>query len=287
MKRYSYYFNIMDISICVKIPFKINIGNESKNFIYNENKQDITINFIQIEERLNIKGQLIFQKDNINIYESEKKFIYELCPTPNKKGYAWIIKNNKYSYELYYLKGKEYYFEYSRNILNSIRIEEIINDNQGFILHSSFVKWKDKAILFSAPSGTGKSTQADLWSKYEGAKIINGDKTGIRELGEQWTAYGLPFAGTSNIFINDKVPISCIIVLRQGKENKIRKLSKKEAFVKIYSETIIKTWDKVYQNDIINTILNLLTDIPVYLYECLPNEEAVYFLKSKLEGDIK
>ena len=287
MEKYNCYFNIMDILICVKIPFRINIGNESEKFICNRNKQDVIVDFIEIEKRIDIKGNLIFQGGNINIYQCDSEFIYELYPVPGEKGYAWIIKEDKQIYKVYYLKGKEYYLKYSRNILNSIRIEEIINDNNGLILHSSFIKWKDKAILFSAPSGTGKSTQADLWSKYEGAKIINGDKTGIRELGEQWTAYGLPFAGTSNIFINDKVPISCIIVLRQGKENKIRKLSKKEAFVKIYSETIIKTWDKVYQNDIINTILNLLTDIPVYLYECLPNEEAVYFLKSKLEGDIK
>ena len=287
MKKYNYYFNIMDIFICIKIPFRINIGNESEKFICNKNKEDVIVDFIEIEKRMDIKGNLIFQEGNINIYQCDSEFVYELYPVPGEKGYAWIIKEDKQMYKVYYLKGKEYYLKYSRNILNSIRVEEIINDNQGFILHSSFIKWKNKAILFSAPSKTGKSTQADLWNRYEGATIINGDKTGIRIFGEQYRAYGLPFAGTSNIFNNDKVPIECIIVIRQGKENKLKRLSQKEAFIKIYSETIIKTWDRVYQSQIINTILNLLKDTPAYLYECLPNEEAVYFLKSKLEGDIK
>lgn len=42
--------------------------------------------------------------------------------------------------------------------------------NQGFQLHASVINWKDKGILFSAPSGTGKSTQADLWKNMKEQK---------------------------------------------------------------------------------------------------------------------
>ena len=64
--------------------------------------------------------------------------------------------------------------------------------NQGFQLHASVINWKDKGILFSAPSGTGKSTQADLWKKYEGAKVINGDRALIRK--RKRRVYGLWFS---------------------------------------------------------------------------------------------
>lgn len=281
----NYYFKIVDILICVKIPFKFKVSDESKVFICSKEKdEDITIKFIPIENSLNIEGELVF-KNTINIYKNENKFIHESYPAPGHKPYAWLIKINDFYYEIYYLKGKEHYFEYSRNILNSICIEQLLNKNNAFILHSSFIKWKNKAILFSAPSGTGKSTQANLWNKYEGTEIINGDKAGLRNLEGNWFAYGLPFAGTSNIYKNEKVPVSNIIILRQGKENKIKKLSKSQAFIKIYSETIVHTWDNNYQDNIINQISDLVEKIPVYLYECLPNKEAVDFLKLTLEED--
>lgn len=286
MNKYNYYFEIVDISININIPFKFIVQDESKNFIVKSKTNDILIKFIEIDMPLNIKGNLVYN-DIINIYNTENGFIHELFPAPGINPYAWFIPIKKSYYEVRYLKGKEKYFAYSRNILEAISIEKILNKNNAFMLHSSFIKWNGKAILFSAPSGTGKSTQAELWKKYENADIINGDKAGVRKVEDRWMAYGLPFAGSSNIFRNEKAPISHIIVLRQGKENKLHRLSPREAFIKIYSETTIHTWDSEFQENIINMITDLVQEIPVYLYECLPDKSAVDFLKSTIEGDEK
>ena len=56
----------------------------------------------------------------------------------------------------------------------------------------------------------GKSTQADLWNKYEGCEIINGDRSAITKKDGVWNAYGLPFAGSSRIYKNVKNPIKCV-----------------------------------------------------------------------------
>ena len=53
------------------------------------------------------------------------------------------------------------------NIWNYLAFENVLINHTGFILHSSFISWQNNGILFTAPSGTGKSTQADLWKKYE------------------------------------------------------------------------------------------------------------------------
>lgn len=284
MHKYSYYFNISEIVIHIKIPFNITIQDETKSFICNKEKEDILIEFIGINNPIDINGTLTF-KNTVNIYNTEKGFIHEFYPAPGMEPYAWLIPINKYHYEVLYLAVKEKNFEYSRNILEAINLEQVLNKFNSFMLHSSFIKWNNKAILFSAPSGTGKSTQADLWSKFEGAEIINGDRAGIRKVDNVWSAYGLPFAGSSRIFKNKKAPISHIIILRQGKGNKLKRLSPREAFIKIYSETTIHTWDKEFQNNIVNMITDLVQHIPVYLYECLPNEDAVNFLKEKIEED--
>lgn len=284
MKKYDYYFEIADILVNVKIPFEFIIREESKNFISHRENADILVEFIELNEAIDIDGNIIFE-NIINIYNTKIGFIHEFYPQPGYDSYAWLMQLSESHYQIRYLKGKEHYFKYSKNILNAISIEQILNKYNAFMLHSSFIKWNNKAILFSAPSGTGKSTQADLWSEYESSEIINGDKAGIRKIGDEWIAYGLPFAGSSRIFKNKKAPISHIIILRQGKENKLKQLSPREAFIKIYSETTIHTWDKEFQNNIVNMITDLVQNIPVYQYECLPDKSAVEFLKQKIEED--
>lgn len=286
MKEYNYYYKLTDINIKIKIPYKLKIRNESQDFIYDKLNPDIRIDFIEIDKPIKIKGKIVF-KSIIEIYRTKQGFVHMFYSEPGVKPHAWLIPINKYHYEVRYLKGKERYLEYSRNILEAINIEQILNTKGAFILHSSFVKYNDNAILFSAPSGTGKSTQADLWNKYENAEIINGDRAGIRKIDNQWMAYGLPYAGSSRIFKNKSAKISNIIILKQGKQNKLKKLSPREAFIKIYSETTIHTWDSEFQENIINMITDLVQEIPVYLYECLPDKSAVDFLKSMIEGDEK
>lgn len=280
----NYYFRIADINIHVRVPFEIKIIKESEKFIIKSQEVNIEISFIEIKEALQIKDDIVYNSST-KIYKVANGFIREFYLEPSMKPCAWLIQVDEYNYELRYLKGKEYCLEYSRNILEAINIEQILNKFNAFILHSSFIKWQDKAILFTAPSGTGKSTQADLWKKNENAEVINGDRSGIRKMDGKWTAYGLPIAGSSGIYKNKKAEISHIIILKQGKENKLTKLSSREAFIKIYSETLVHTWDKEFQENIINMITDVVQNLRIYQYECLPDKSAVEFLKKQVIKD--
>lgn len=280
----NYYLKIADIKIHIKSPFKINIGIESKDFISDYEGEDILLEYIEIKKPLKIDGTLVYE-NTVKFYKTNQGFIHELYPGPNMEAYAWITPMNKHYYEVKYLAGKEKNIDYSRNIIDIMNIEQVLNMYNTFLLHTSFIEWKGRGILFSAPSGTGKSTQADLWNKYENAEIINGDRAGIRKVDDKWNAYGLPIAGTSGIYKNKKAKISHIIVLKQGKENKLIRLSPREAFIKIYGETIVHTWDKEFQNNIVNIITDLVQSIPIYQYECLPDKSAVEFLKEQIIKD--
>ena len=282
MTTKNYCFKIADVSIDIKTSFEIIIKDESRDFVCKEvEKKDVVINFIELYKAEDILGRLIYKGDK-NIYKQKDKIIYEILPFPTMKPYAWFIPFNINKYEMRYLYGYENYFRYSKSILNVIPIDSILNKFGTILLHCSFIEYKGIGILFSAPSGTGKSTQADLWEKYENVEIINGDRAGIRKVDNKWRAYGLPYAGSSNIFKNKSVLLSHIIILRQGKENKISRLTPREAFIKIYSETTIHTWDKEYQNNTIDQITELVQEIPIYQYECLPDKSAVEFLKEEV-----
>lgn len=277
----NYYLKIANIKIHVKSPFKINIGVESKDFISEYEDEDVLLEYKEIKLRPKMDGKLVY-KNIIKFYETDDGFIHELYSSPDINPYAWVKQVNKHYYEVKYLSGEEKYIDYSRNIIDLMNIEQVLNTFGAFILHSSFIKWQDKGIIFSAQSGTGKSTQADLWEKYENAEIINGDRSGIRKMDGKWTAYGLPIAGSSGIYKNKKAEISHIIVLKQGKENKLTQLSPREAFIKLYSETLVHTWDKEFQENIINMITDVVQNVRIYQYECLPDKSAVEFLKKQV-----
>lgn len=284
MSEYKYYYDLANIKICIDIPYEIKIKNESREFITDKVDEDIRVNFIEINEPIFIEGKVV-SNGIVSVKKTNIGFVYDIRIKPQADPHAWFIPINERYYEVRCLKGSEKYIEYSRNLLEIINLEQVLNTFNAFILHSSFINWQNKGILFSAPSGTGKSTQADLWEKYENAEVINGDKAGIRKIEGIWTAYGLPIAGTSGIYKNKKSEISHIIILKQGKENKLTKLSPRDAFIKIYSETTLHTWDEKYQENIINMITDLVQNVQIYQYECLPDKSAVEFLKEQVIKD--
>lgn len=151
-------------------------------------------------------------------------------------------------------------------------------------LHSSFITHSGQAILFSAPSGTGKSTQAALWERYAGAEQINGDRSVIRCVDGVWTAFGFPFAGSSGIYKNKSAPIRAIVVLRQAPENAIERLGASEAFRLLYSETAIQRWNTQGHAAAVDLLIRLSAAVPVYRLCCTPDERAVQLLQQTLSS---
>ena len=91
-------------------------------------------------------------------------------------------------------------------------LEKYLLKKGGLILHSSFIEWHNQGIVFTAPSGTGKSTQASLWQKYEHAKIINSDRSILYfNKNNILMSCGLPFCGSSNINLNKEFPLKAIV----------------------------------------------------------------------------
>ena len=100
----------------------------------------------------------------------------------------------------------------------------------GMQLHSSAVVVDGRAYLFSADSGTGKSTHTSLWKQIFGerAQIINDDKPAIRLIDGVFYAYGTPFCGKDDININARAPIAGICFIERGEVNEIHRIGVEE-----------------------------------------------------------
>jgi len=205
---------------------------------------------------------------------------------PGKPPYARVsregVRNGVLRCE--YLPGSEKYMDYARNLITLMDLEATLLHFGALILHASLIRWNGRGIVFSAPSGTGKSTQAELWERYEGADVLNGDRAALRKLDGVWTAFGLPYAGTSGIYRNESAPLRAAVALRQAEENRIRPLYGAEAFRYLYPETMIHRWDPEFEARASGLLLELLGEVPVFLLECRPDREAVELLRTTLEA---
>ncbi len=157
----------------------------------------------------------------------------------------------------------------------SLFYDALINFD-GFILHASAVMMDGKAYLFSAPSGTGKSTHTSLWLKHFGdrAQILNDDKPAIRILDNGIRAFGTPWSGKTDLNINTDAELKGICFLERDTTNHIKEISKAEAVVKVLNQTLRPSEEK-QMGLLLDTLDTVISKIPVYKMGCTISEEAV------------
>ena len=101
------------------------------------------------------------------------------------------------------------------------------------LMHGAVVALDGAAYMFTAKSGTGKTTHIQNWLRsISGAYVVNGDKPFIivRKAGELPLACGSPWAGKENLQTNIIVPLKAIVLLEQAEENQIERISFIQAF---------------------------------------------------------
>lgn len=153
---------------------------------------------------------------------------------------------------------------------------------KGVFLHASYIVWKGKAILFTAPKQTGKSTQANLWKRFRGAKVVNGDRALLRKTEEGWNVYGSPYCGTSKICENISSPLGAIVILSQSNRNAAYMEKPLGAYKALLSGMTFRTWDTNEVSAVADIIKELIFNVPIIRLECLPDEEAVEVLEGML-----
>lgn len=147
--------------------------------------------------------------------------------------------------------------------------------HQAILLHSSAVTLNNETYLFSAPSGTGKSTHAKLWLKvFKDAYILNDDKPALKFKNKKLYAYGTPFSGKTNLNVNTKSKVKAIYFIERSKNNWIKKLNSKDALTYLLSETVRSKRLKLMSETLL-IIENIIKTIPIYKMGINISKEAV------------
>lgn len=159
---------------------------------------------------------------------------------------------------------------------------------QGFQFHSSAVVLDGRAYLFSADSGTGKSTHTQLWLQEFGdrAYILNDDKPALRYVDGAWYAYGTPWSGKHDISVNTRVPVAGIAMLHRGENNTIIPFSGPEAIAQILKQCN-RPRAMEYRIKLLELLDLLLREVPVWKLCCNMQPQAAHISYEAMSSKIK
>ncbi|MDD6735571.1 MAG: hypothetical protein PUE13_04575 [Clostridiales bacterium] len=145
-----------------------------------------------------------------------------------------------------------------------------------FVFHGAAISYGGKGYLFTAPSGTGKTTHICLWRKFLGDKvdIINGDKPIIRTENSGVLICSAPWAGKEQWQKNRALPLGAICFLNRGTDN----LCVRQEPARILSEVMHQVYLPKNQQSVgltLDCIDKMMSEVPIYRLTCDISEDAV------------
>lgn len=183
------------------------------------------------------------------------------------------------------LSRDEAYFSHVSQLWSAVDLPYHLLRFGALTLHSSSVSWNGRAVLFSASSGVGKSTQAELWHRLLGAETMNGDKNCLRRMDDGWYANGFPLCGTSRICRPYRLPAAAVVFLSQAPENRLRRLPMREAVPLLIRNSFGCARVPGCTQRLTDAALDLAASVPVYALACTPDGRAVELLRGELEKE--
>lgn len=149
---------------------------------------------------------------------------------------ADIVEEGRLSDEERKLEGfPEYHYEqpYLETLAVYRQIATALLSRGVMLIHGSVISVDGEGYMFTALSGTGKSTHVRFWRELFGerAVMVNDDKPLVRVSEEDSPlVYGTPWDGKHHLSTNIAVPLRAIVLIERGAEIEIHPISAEEAF---------------------------------------------------------
>lgn len=166
--------------------------------------------------------------------------------------------------------------EYTETLVLYRSIAEQLPKFGCFVFHGAAISYGGKGYLFTAPSGTGKTTHICLWRKFLGERIdiINGDKPILRIDGDSVSVCSTPWAGKENWHKNVIMPLAGTCIINRGTDNLCIPQSPQEVLKDVMHQVYLP---KNLQSTglTLENIDKLLKLVPFYRLTCDISESAV------------
>ena len=157
------------------------------------------------------------------------------------------------------------------------KISDAMLRREILLFHGSTVEVDGRAYLFTAPSGTGKSTHARLWGEVLGERMayVNDDKPFLRFEGTSGPiiACGSPWMGKHGLGSSACAPLAAVVRIVQAPHDRIERLSPEDAFEPLFAQAHRPKSPEGLAASM-RLVAALCENVPAYRLECTPTLEA-------------
>ena len=165
------------------------------------------------------------------------------------------------------------------------KIAEKMPEYNTVLMHGSAVAVDGEAYLFTAKSGTGKSTHTRLWREVFGERaiMVNDDKPLVKIMDSSATVYGTPWNGKHRLSSNIAVPLKAVCILERAEENTIKRITKFEAYSMLIQQTY-RPADPIALTKTLTLIDRLADSVSLYRLGCNMEREAAEVSYNGMKG---
>ncbi len=159
-------------------------------------------------------------------------------------------------------------------------------DYNTLVVHGSCIAVDGEGYIFTALSGTGKSTHTGLWRQVFGDRVtmVNDDKPFIRVDEDGVTAYGSPWDGSHHLSTNVAVPLRAVCLLSRGETNRIRPIEPEEAFPVLFYEQVHQPEGREAMLKVASLLELMCKHVRFYALKCNMQPEAAQVAYDAIVG---
>lgn len=244
-----------------------------------------------IEFTIGLAGQAVGVRAN---YESTRDYCLDYLTT-NEPDFSVEICCDDITFErqksakedaLEGIPVREFSDAYLETLAVYRKIAENMLQRDTLLFHGSAIAVDGEGYLFTAKSGTGKSTHTRLWRELFGqrAVMVNDDKPLLKISEQGVEVYGTPWNGKHHLGANISVPLKAICILERGNENQIRKITPREAFPMLLQQSY-RLADAGGMNNVLDLLDRLMQKCAFYRLQCNMDRQAAVLSYGVMSGN--
>ena len=227
----------------------------------------------------------VYRKPDILVFRQPSGLESRLLILPDgQAAYAYLEETDSQHTEIYFNPAYTSLLSTDTIFHSMLALEKHLVLQNSFAFHCAYLDFEGKAILFSGPSGIGKTTHTNLWCQYlpDQAKVLNGDKCLLSREGNTFYANGWPICGSSGICHNERREVRAVVLLQQAPENRMIEEKKILTFRRVLEQLTVNYWNREFTEAAMTFADSLVSTLPCFTYGRNISREAVDILYQQL-----
>lgn len=166
--------------------------------------------------------------------------------------------------------------------LGELFMLNLLSQGYGLMIHACGLRLGANGLLFSGPSGAGKTTTARLWFQLDGVQVLSDDRVILRQQDGQFWVHGTPWPGEGGLYSPQSAPLKGIFLLRHSRQNQARQIDPVTGVTRVLTNSHLPLWDPPGMKFTLDFLAQMLSVVPIYELGFLPETSAVDYVRCLL-----